>query len=140
MKLIKSLYFWILVAFISGCTLGVFNPKFAILMEPLGTSFIKLIKLFIGPIVFLTVATGIAQTGSLKKLGKIGIKAFIYFEIVSSIALLIGWAAASIIRPGSLIHANLNLLDKKPVMQFLESADKLSFVDFLLNLIPTEYY
>src|SRR5215212_5696606 len=98
MKLIKSLYFWIIVAFVSGCSLGVFHPKLAILMEPLGMSFIKLIKLFIGPIVFLTVAIGIAQTGSLKKLGKIGLKAFIYFEIVSSIALLIGWAAASIIK------------------------------------------
>jgi aerobic C4-dicarboxylate transport protein len=137
MKFIKSLYFWILVAFLSGCALGVFNPKFAVLMAPLGTSFIKLVKLFIGPIVFLTVATGIAQTGSLKKLSKIGIKAFIYFEIVSSIALLIGWAAASIIKPGSLIHANLNLLDTKPIIHFLESANKLSFADFIQNLIPT---
>jgi len=137
MKFIRSLYFWILLAFFSGCALGVFNPKLAVLMEPLGTSFIKLVKLFIGPIVFLTVATGIAQTGSLKKLGKIGIKAFIYFEIVSSIALLIGWATASIIKPGSLIHANLKLLDTKPVMHFLESADKLSFIDFLQNMIPT---
>lgn len=106
-------------------------------MEPLGTSFVKLIKVFIGPIVFLTVATGIAQTGSLKKLGKIGIKAFIYFEIVSTIALLIGWAAASMIKPGSMIHANVNLLDKKPVQHFLESADKLSLIDFLQNLIPS---
>ncbi len=137
MKLIKSLYFWVVLSFVCGCTLGVLNPKLAILMEPLGTNFIKLIKLFIGPIVFLTIATGVAQTGTLKKLGKIGIKAFVYFEIVSSIALLIGWAAASIIKPGSLIHANLNLLDKQPVMRFLESAEKLSFIDFLQNLIPT---
>jgi aerobic C4-dicarboxylate transport protein len=137
MKFIRSLSFWTLVAFLSGCALGAFNPKLAVLMEPLGTSFIKLIKIFICPIVFLTVATGIAQAGSFKKLGKIGLKAFIYFEIVSSIALLIGWAAASIIKPGSLIHANLNLLDKKPVMHFLQSAEKLSFVDFLQNLIPS---
>jgi aerobic C4-dicarboxylate transport protein len=137
MKLIRSLYFWILIAFFSGCALGTFNPKLAILMEPLGTSFIKFIKVFIGPIVFLTVATGIAQTGSLKKLSKIGIITFVYFEIVSSIALLIGWAAASIAKPGSMVHANLNLLDKKPVVNFLGNAEKLSVVDFLQNLIPS---
>src|SRR3990167_499460 len=137
MKFIKSLYFWIIVAFISGCTLGIMNPKLAVLMEPLGSNFIKLVKIFIGPIVFLTVTTGITQTGSLKKLGKVGVKAFVYFELVSSIALLIGWAAASIIKPGSFIHANLNLLDKKPIMYFLENTEKLSFTDFLQNLIPS---
>lgn len=137
MKFIKSLYFWILIAFISGCALGIFNPKIAILMGPLGTGFVNLIKIFIAPIVFLTVATGIAQSGSLKKLGKIGIKAFIYFEIVSTAALLIGWAAALIIKPGSTIHANLNLLDAEPIQHFLKNADKLSFIDFLKNLIPS---
>lgn len=137
MKFVKSLYFWILIAFISGCAFGIANPKAAVLMEPLGTNFVKLIKVFIGPIVFLTVATGIAQTGSLKKLGKIGIKAFIYFEIVSTIALLIGWAAASIIKPGSMIHANLDLLDTNSVQHFIASADKLYFGSFLQNLIPS---
>lgn len=136
MKLIKSLYFWILIAFFSGCILGVLNPKLAILMEPLGTSFIKLVKVFIGPIVFFTVSIGIAQTGSLKKLGRIGAKAILYFEFVSSIALLIGWAAASIIKPGAMIHANVNLLDKQSTSHFLSSAEKLSFVDFLQNLVP----
>ncbi len=137
MKYLKSLYFWILLAFISGCALGAWNPQLGIAMEPLGTNFIKLIKVFIGPIVFLTVATGIAQTGSLAKLGKVGIKSFIYFEIVSSIALLVGWASALIIKPGSMIHANINLLDKQPVQHFLESAHNLSLVDFLQNMIPT---
>ena len=108
MKMVKTFYFWILVAFVAGCLLGLVNPKLAIQMEPLGTNFIKLIKVFIGPLVFLIIASGIAQTGSLNKLGKTGLKALIYFEIVSTIALLIGWAAASIIKPGSLIHANIN--------------------------------
>jgi aerobic C4-dicarboxylate transport protein len=137
MKLVRSFYFWILIAFLCGGALGVVHPKIALLMEPFGTSFVKLIKVFISPIVFLTIATGIAQTGSLKKLGKVGIKAFIYFEIVSSIALLIGWAAASVMKPGSMIHADLNLLDKHTVQHFLESAEKLSLVDFLQNLIPS---
>lgn len=136
MKYIKSLYFWILMAFFCGCALGAFNPKLGILMEPLGTNFIKLIKLFIGPIVFLTVTTGIAKTGSLKKLGKIGIKAFIYFEIVSTIALLIGWSAASLIKPGAMIHTDVTLLDSQHLTKFLPTAEKLSLIDFLQNLIP----
>lgn len=137
MKHLKSLYFWITFAFISGCILGFIAPSFALSLEPLGTDFIKLIKVFIGPIVFLTVATGIAQTGSLKKLGRIGLKAFLYFELVSSIALLIGWASALIFKPGSLIHANLDLLDQQSVMHFIESSEKLSFLKFIENIIPT---
>lgn len=136
MKLIRSLYFWILTAFVGGCVFGAIFPELGVLMQPLGTSFIKLIKLFIGPIVFLTVATGIAQTGSLKKLGKIGIKSIIYFEIVSTLALLIGWAAASIIKPGSLIHVDVNLLDKQPVLHLLENANSHSLLNLFLNIIP----
>ncbi|MDQ2994561.1 MAG: C4-dicarboxylate transporter DctA [Pseudomonadota bacterium] len=137
MKLLRSLYFWILLAFIGGCTFGLLSPQYAVLMEPLGTSFIKLIKVFIGPIVFLTVVTGIAQTGSLKKLGKIGFKAICYFEIVSTIALLIGWGAASLFKPGSMVHADLQSLDSQSVEQYVSSANKLSFGEFLQNLIPT---
>jgi aerobic C4-dicarboxylate transport protein len=137
MNLIKSLYFWILIAFVSGCALGILNPRIAILMEPLGTSFIKLIKTFIGPIVFLTIINGIAKTGSLKKLGKIGIKSFIYFESISTIALLIGWAAALIIKPGSMVHASVNLSDKNLIQHFSAHADQLSFVDFIQRIIPS---
>src|SRR5436190_1593796 len=137
MKFIRSLYFWILIAFVSGCAFGVLDPKTAVLMEPLGLSFVKLIKIFISPIVFLTVALGIAQTGSLKTLGRIGLKAFIYFEVVSTIALLLGWAAASIIKPGAIIHANINSLDKNSIQHFVQSADQLSLIDFLQNIIPS---
>ncbi len=136
MTCIRSLYFWILMAFLGGCLFGLLNPQAALLMEPLGTNFVKLIKLFIGPIVFLTVAAGIAQTGSIKKLGKTGLKAFIYFESVSTIALIIGWAAASLVKPGASIHANLHALDAQSVQRFLASAEKLSFTDFIQNIIP----
>lgn len=119
-----------------GCVFGLVSPKLATLMEPIGINFIKLIKVFIGPIVFLTVAVGIANTGSLKKLGKIGLKAFLYFEIVSTLALVLGWIAASVIKPGSMIHANLQSLDTQSVAPFLHSAEKLSVSAFLQNLIP----
>lgn len=140
--LFKSLYFWILLAFMSGCLLGVLNPHIAILMHPLGTSFIKLIKAFIPPIVFLIVSLGIHQTGSLKKLSKIGIKAFIYFEIVSTLALIIGWAAALIFKPGVGMNADLNLLDteKHAIAHFLQSAEKISFLEFLQNIIPNNIF
>jgi aerobic C4-dicarboxylate transport protein len=137
MKFVRSLYFWILLAFFCGCLFGIFKPQLAILMEPLGTNFIKLIKVFIPPIVFLTVATGIAQTSSLKKLGKIALKAFIYFEVVSTIALLIGWIAATLIKPGALIHADLTQLDTHSIEHFLASAEKLSLLDFFQHIIPS---
>lgn len=137
MNYLKSLYFWILMAFLGGTTLGLLNPSLGLLMEPLGLQFVKLIKVFIGPIVFLTVATGIAQTGCLQKLGKIGIKAFIYFEVMSTIALLLGWAAAAFFKPGSLIQANLASLDAKPVQHFLVNAEKFSLIDYIQTIIPT---
>lgn len=136
MKYVKSLYFWIGIALVSGIIFGLYDPKHALLLEPLGTYFIKLIKAFVGPVVFLTVSVGIAQTGSLKKLGEISFIAIIYFEIVSTIALLIGWMAASLIQPGHLLHISIPLLDKNAAMPFLQNAEKMSIVGFLENLIP----
>ncbi len=96
MKLMKSLSFWVLIAFILGSLLGIYNPDFAVSLDILGTTFIKVIKLFIQPIIFFTVALGIAQVGSFRSLGIISLKAFIYFELASTLALCIGWAVATI--------------------------------------------
>lgn len=137
MKLIKSFYFWILVAFASGCIFAIYAPETAILMEPLGASFIKLVKAFIGPIIFLTVAAGITKTGSLKKLGNIGFTALIYFEIMSSLALLIGWITASVIEPGSSLHVDINTLDPQAIKHYLTEAHELSLLQFFLNIIPS---
>lgn len=140
MKFLKSLYFWVLFAFVSGSAFGLLSPRLGLAMEPLGTDFIKLIKIFIGPIIFLTVATGIAQTGSLKKLGSIGLKAFIYFELVSTIALLVGWAAALIFKPGSMLHVDIKDMDQQSVMHFIESSQHQSLVQFVQNIIPTSLF
>ncbi|CAN5461849.1 dicarboxylate/amino acid:cation symporter [soil metagenome] len=137
MKLFKTLYTWILIALVCGILLGLLSPTKAILFEPLATNFIKLIKIFIGPIVFFTIVTGIAQAGSFKKLGKTGIKAFLYFEVVSTLALLSGWAVVSFIKPGANLHANIDSLDKHAVTSFLSSAEKLTTIDFLQNIIPS---
>lgn len=136
MKLLRSFYFWIFAAFIGGCLLGWFNPPMGASMEPLATGFVKLIKLFVGPVVFLTVVTGIAQTGSLKKLGALGLRAFIYFEVISTLALGIGWLAAHVLQPGAGVQASLEQLDAKAVSQFIASSEKLSTVDFLKHIIP----
>ncbi len=137
MSFYKSIFFWIVVAFFAGCGLGIYSPHLAVSMEPLGTAFIKLIKVFIAPIIFLTVTTGIAQTGSIKKLATVSLKAIIYFEVISTIALLIGWAAAVIVKPGAMIMANVHELDTQAVSHYLEHAEKLSVVGFLQNLVPS---
>ncbi|MBA2656143.1 MAG: C4-dicarboxylate transporter DctA [Tatlockia sp.] len=137
MKIFKSLYFWILVAFVCGSTFGLIAPNLALSMESLGTDFIRLVKAFIGPIIFLTVATGIAQTGSLKKLGKVGLKAFLYFEVVSTLALLIGWAAAVFFEPGAMLHVDLNAVDQQSALKFIESSKNQNFIQYLENIIPS---
>src|SRR5450432_1039303 len=108
---VTNLTFWVLIAIIAGILLGQYYPAAAIKMEPLGKKFIDLIKLFIGPIIFLTIVLGICGMGSLKKAGRIGIKSLVYFEIVTTIALIIGIVVANIIQPGKINRAGLSIQD-----------------------------
>lgn len=108
---LTNLTFWVLIAIIAGILLGQYYPAAAIKMEPLGKKFIDLIKLFIGPIIFLTIVLGICGMGSLKKAGRIGIKSLVYFEIVTTIALIIGIVVANIIQPGKINRAGLSIQD-----------------------------
>ena len=96
-KFYKTLYFRVLVGIFLGVVLGVVAPGTAGQMEPLGTGFIKLIRMMIGPIIFFTVVVGIASIGDMRKLGRVGIKALLYFEVVSSLALLVGLLGAWIV-------------------------------------------
>ncbi len=108
-----NLTFWVLIAIIAGILLGHFYPAVASSksIENLGKWFIELIKIFIGPIIFLTIVLGICGMGSLKKAGRIGVKALVYFEIVTTIALLIGIVVANIIQPGKIDKSGLSILD-----------------------------
>lgn len=137
MKYLKSLYFWIVLSFVIGCWLGVAYPNLAVKMEPFGTQFIKLIRIFIGPIVFLTVATGIVETGSASKLGRIGIKSFLYFEVMSTFALAVGWLIALVLKPGTHMRVRAQDLDSLSV-NHLTHAQKgtHSLTGFLTDLIP----
>ena len=110
-SILTNLTFWVLIAIIAGILLGHYYPATAVKMEWLGKYFIELIKLFIGPIIFLTIVLGICGMGSLKKAGRIGIKSLVYFEIVTTIALVIGIIVANIIQPGKINKTGLLIQD-----------------------------
>jgi aerobic C4-dicarboxylate transport protein len=127
-KLFSNLTFWVLTAILSGALLGHFAPHIAVSMEPLGKAFIQIVKLFINPLIFLTITIGIAGMGSLKKVGIVGVKALIYFEIVTTFALLIGFVAAYLIQPGLGVASNLG--SAQQVSTFVERSASFSWANF----------
>jgi aerobic C4-dicarboxylate transport protein len=127
----------VLVAIAIGVLLGHFNAKLAIDMKPFGDGFIKLIKMLIGPIVFCTVVSGIAGMQDIRKVGRIGCKALLYFEIVSTLALFIGMAVGNYIRPGDSFNVNPATLDGKAISEYVGKAKSLTTSEFLLNIVPT---
>lgn len=133
----KLLYFQVLVAIIIGAGLGFLFPQVGANLKPLGDAFIKTIKMIIAPVIFLTVAVGIANIGDMKKLGRVGVKALVYFEVVSTLALLIGLTVVKLIRPGAGINADPATLDARAVEQYATIARQQgSVADFLLHIIP----
>jgi len=135
-KLYKQLYFQVVVSIFVGVLLGHFYPQLAIKMKPLGDGFIKLIRMMIAPIIFTTVVTGIASMKNIKEVGRIGIKALIYFEVVTTFALMIGLAVANIFRPGAGLNINIHSLDSKAITHYATQSASFNIVDFLLNIIP----
>jgi len=135
-RIYKNLYFQVLTAIVLGALLGHFRPETGADMKPLGDGFIKLIKMIIAPIIFCTVVTGIAGMEDMKKVGRVGAKALIYFEIVSTLALAIGLLVVSVIQPGAGMNADVSKLDTKALETFTEKAHAHSTVDFLMNIIP----
>ena len=130
-KIVTNLAVQVLVAIIAGVLLGHFYPALGVKMEIIGKSFINIIKVFIGPIIFLTIVLGIVGIDSLKKVGRVGVKALLYFEIVSTLALSIGVLIAYIVRPGSI---NIAGLTAKDASQYTEhAADKFSWLNFFLS-------
>jgi len=110
-KLITNLAFQVIVAILAGIGLGYFFPATAVKMEVLGKTFVDIIKIFIGPIIFLTITIGIGAMGDLKKVGRVGIKALLYFEIVTTFALALGIMVALVLKPGHVAIANLQMQD-----------------------------
>src|SRR5262249_23902955 len=119
MKRITShLYFWVLLAIISGGVFGYVNPARAVQLKPLGDGFIALVKMLISPVIFCTVVLGIAGAGDMKKVGRVGGKALLYFEIVSSFALIIGLVVVNVVRPGAGFNADPRTLDANAVADY----------------------
>src|SRR5258706_16474639 len=148
----SQLYFWVLIGMLLGVLVGYFVPekkplnfhlfgtvfKFdATKLKPLSDAFIRLIRMMIAPIIFTTVVTGIAGMGNLKRLGRIGVKAFIYFEVMTTLALVIGWVVATVFKPGAGMNVDVASLSTKDLQPTLVAAQAHhSIVDFLLNIIP----
>ena len=135
-KIYHHLYFQVLTAIALGVLLGHFYPETGADMKPLGDGFIKLIKMIIAPIIFCTVVTGIAGMEDMKKVGRVGVKALLYFEIVSTLALAIGLLVVSVIQPGAGMNADVSKLDTRALETFTAKAQSHGTVDFLINIIP----
>ena len=135
----KVLYVQVLFAIACGVLLGYFEPKMGVDLKPLGDGFIKLVKMIIAPVIFCTVVHGIAGMQDMKKVGRVGGKALLYFEIVSTFALLIGLVVANVAKPGAGFNADLSTLDTKAVEGFAAKAHAQSTVEFILNIIPNTF-
>src|SRR5438552_8089299 len=129
-------YFQVLVGIALGVVVGFVSPERAAAMKPLGDGFIKLVKMLIAPIVFTTVVVGIAHMGAMRDVGRIGFRALVYFEVVSSVALVIGLIVVTVLQPGSGVGFNPATADVSAVSAYTSGAQHLSTIDFLLNVIP----
>ena len=136
----KSLFGQVVIALVLGVLAGLLVPEFAIKLKPLGDGFIKLIKMIIPVLVFCVVVHGIAGAGDLKRVGRVGVKALIYFEILTTLALVLGLAVAFYFQPGAGMNVDPKALDASAMTAYATNADKLTSggtVDFLMRLIPT---
>nr|WP_289814834.1 C4-dicarboxylate transporter DctA [Paraburkholderia caribensis] len=137
MKFFNSLFGRVVIALVAGIVIGALFPHFAQSLRPLGDGFLKLIKMVIGPIVFCVVVSGMAHAGDLKKVGRVGLKAVVYFEIMTTIALVIGAVLAYVTRPGVGMNIDLHTLDAGSLASYTEHAKSLKdTAGFLLKIIP----
>ncbi len=135
-NIFKSLYVQVLIAITVGILLGHFYPDLGAQMKPLGDGFVKLIKMIIAPVIFCTVVTGIAGMESMKAVGRTGAIALLYFEIVSTIALIIGLIVVNVLQPGAGMNVDPAALDAKAVAVYADQASQQGIIPFLLDIIP----
>jgi aerobic C4-dicarboxylate transport protein len=133
------LYVQVLIAVVIGCLVGALSPKTGMALKPLGDSFVALIRMMIAPVIFCVIVQGIASMSDLKKVGTIGIKTLIYFEIVSTLALIIGIVVAVVFHPGAGLNIDAATLDPKATAAFVGRAKETGFIPFLLAFIPRTF-
>jgi aerobic C4-dicarboxylate transport protein len=138
-RFVNTLYFRVIVGIVAGVAVGFFYPHVGEALKPLGDGFIKLIRMLVGPIIFLTVVVGIANMGDARRLGRVGVKALVYFEVVTTFALAIGFFAVTLVRPGVGMNVDPSTLDAKAVSQYVVQSKHLDATGFLLNIIPDSF-
>jgi aerobic C4-dicarboxylate transport protein len=138
-NLFGHLYFWVLLAILAGGLYGYLDPESAVRLRPLGDGFIALVKMLISPIIFCTVVLGIAGAGDMKKVGRVGAKALVYFEVVSGVALVIGLIVVNALKPGAGFNADPASLDASAVADYAQRATTQTTTDFILSIIPTTF-
>src|ERR1700760_2072574 len=135
----KVLYIQVLIAIFLGILVGHFNPNLGKELKPLGDAFIALIKMMIAPVIFCTVVHGISSMGDLKRVGRVGLKALIYFEVVSTVALAVGLLVGEILKPGAGFNIDPSTIDPKSVATYVTKAKEEGIVSHLMAIIPDSY-
>jgi aerobic C4-dicarboxylate transport protein len=139
MKFFKVLYVQVLIGILFGALLGYFRPELAVEMKILGDSFISLLKMLVGPIIFTTVFLGVSHSGDMRKVGRVGGKALLYFETVSNFALALGLIAVNVFKPGKGFNVDPSTLDASTVSEYTHKAKDSSLLDFLVGIIPKTF-
>ncbi|MFM8618502.1 MAG: cation:dicarboxylate symporter family transporter, partial [Opitutaceae bacterium] len=134
-----SLYLQVLIGIVLGGLLGYLEPTWGVAMRPFGDAFVNLVKMLIGPIIFTTVVVGLAGMGDLKKIGRVGGKALIYFEVITTLALIIGLVVSNVFTPGVGFHADPATLDAKGLARYTGAAKEMGTVEFLMHIIPKTF-
>ncbi|MFZ0426442.1 MAG: C4-dicarboxylate transporter DctA [Xanthobacteraceae bacterium] len=134
-----QLWAWVLIAMALGIALGIAAPDLASRMGPFGDAFIKLIRMLIAPIIFCTVVTGIAHMADMARVGRVAVKALIYFEVMTTIALIIGLLAVNILKPGVGMNVDVSKLNPNVVEPYVKLTHEVGFVPFLMNIIPSTF-
>jgi aerobic C4-dicarboxylate transport protein len=141
MRHLRVLYVQVLIGIALGVATGIFWPDVGVQMKPLGDAFIKLIKMSIGPVIFCTIAAGVARMGDIKAFGRLGFRTLLYFEVVSTFALVTGLVVGELVRPGRGLHIDPATLDPTIAAGYAEKAEHgATMVDFLLGLIPDTFF
>jgi aerobic C4-dicarboxylate transport protein len=135
--LFGHLYFQVILAVVLGVIIGILKPDWGESLKPLGDGFIKLIKMLLAPIIFGTIVVGIAKMGSIREVGRVGIKALIYFEVVSTLALVIGLIVVNVLRPGVGMNVDPATLNTKGLEAYTSAAKSQNAVDFFMDIIPS---
>ncbi len=135
----RHLYVIVIIATLAGGCIGYFEPSWGQNLKPLGDGFITLVKIFIGPIIFCTIVTGVAGAGDMKKVVRIGVKSLFYFEVVSTISLIIGLIAVNFLAPGKGFNADPATLDTSSTSHYLQMAAQQSSLDFVMHILPKTF-